>query len=110
MIGSHAEPDKVAEVARLATAIADRILAQNAAGTTIPPEQFTMLVRAARMLLDNGVAWPPAVEHVLMEVARRIEQAEAVSDVAPAASEGDDAVVHLTQFLGAVKRREGAGD
>ena len=47
MTGSHAEPDKLAEVARLATAIADRILEQNEAGTTIPLEQFNMLVRAA---------------------------------------------------------------
>ncbi|MCJ2144205.1 hypothetical protein [Methylobacterium sp. E-066] len=106
MTGSHAEPDKIAEVARLATAIADRILEQHSAGATIPPEQFTMLVRAARMLLDNGAPWPTSVEHLLMEVARRIEQAEADPGVAPAASVGDDAVVHLTQFLGAVKRRE----
>ncbi|AYO84190.1 hypothetical protein WYO_2925 [Methylobacterium sp. GXF4] len=104
MTGSHAEPDKVAEVARLATAIADRILEQNAAGTTIPPEQFTMLVRAARMLLDNGAPWPASVDQVVMEVAKRIEQDEARPDHGPAASEGDDAVTHLTRFLGAVKR------
>ncbi|MCJ2095783.1 hypothetical protein MKK67_25265 [Methylobacterium sp. J-072] len=94
----------MAEVARLATAIADRILEQNAAGTTIPPEQFTMLVRAARMLLDNGAPWPPSVEIVLMEVARRIGQAEAAPDVGPAATEGDDVVGHLTQALNAMRR------
>ncbi|MCJ2056816.1 hypothetical protein MKL09_09645 [Methylobacterium sp. J-048] len=100
----------MAEVARLATAIADRILEQNAAGITIPPEQFTMLVRAARMLLDNGAPWPPSVEQVLMEVARHIEQAGTAPDVASVASTGDDAVAHLTQFLGAVKRREELGN
>jgi len=34
----------VAEASRRATAIADRILEQNAAGRTIPPEQLPMLV------------------------------------------------------------------
>ena len=94
----------MAEVARLATAIADRILEQNAAGTTIPPEQFTMLVRAARMLLDNGAPWPPSVELVLMEVAQRIEQAEAAPDVGSAATQGDDVVGHLTQAVDAMRR------
>ncbi|WP_144760748.1 hypothetical protein [Methylobacterium dankookense] len=70
----------MAEVAGLASAIADHILAQNAAGTRIPPEQFTMLVRAARMLLDNGVLWPPNVEHLIMEVAERVGQAKAASE------------------------------
>lgn len=73
MTDTSAPPDKMAEVAGLAAAIADHILAQNAAGTRIPPEQFTMLVRAARMLLDNGVPWPPNVEHLIMEVAKRVE-------------------------------------
>ncbi|MCJ2090021.1 hypothetical protein MKK88_29125 [Methylobacterium sp. E-005] len=93
----------MAEVAGLAAAIADRILDQHAAGTSIPPEQFRMLVRAARMLLDHGVPWPPSVEHVVMEVARRLEGAEA-----PATEElpprSHDVVVHLTQALSAFKR------
>ncbi|MCJ2142302.1 hypothetical protein [Methylobacterium sp. E-066] len=74
--------DKLAEVAGLATALADRILEQHAAGATIPPNQFHMLVNATRMLQDHGVAWPAAVDRVLTEVARR---AEAISD-------GDDRV------------------
>ncbi|GJD57456.1 hypothetical protein MTDSW087_00925 [Methylobacterium dankookense] len=39
-----------------------------------------MLVRAARMLLDNGVLWPPNVEHLIMEVAERVGQAKAASE------------------------------
>jgi hypothetical protein len=97
------EPDKMAEVAGLAAAIADRILDQHEAGASIPPEQFRMLVRAARMLLDNGVPWPPSVEHVVMEVARRLQDFEAPA-TATAPSEGDDVVVQLTRSLGAVKR------
>ncbi|GJE12628.1 hypothetical protein [Methylobacterium longum] len=96
--------NKMFEVAGLAAAIADRILEQHAAATPIPPEQFRMLVRAARMLLDNGVPWPPSVEHVVMEVARRVEEAKAVSAGAAGASQGHDVVVNLTQALGAMKR------
>ena len=59
------------------------------------------------MLQDNGAPWPPSVEQVLMEVAKRIEETEAEPEVASAPSEGDEAVVHLSQFLGAVKRRVG---
>ncbi len=75
MTDASGQPDRMAEVARLAAMIADRILQQNAAGEHIPPEQFVMLVRAARALLDNDVPWPPTVEYVIMEVAKRVEQA-----------------------------------
>jgi hypothetical protein len=83
-------PNKMAEVAGLAAAIADRILDQHEAGTSIPPEQFRMLVRAARMLLDNDVPWPPSVAYLVMEVARRVEEAKPPS-------KGDDIGVHLEQ-------------
>lgn len=96
------QPSKMAEVAGLAAAIADRILEQHEAGISVPPEQFTMLVRAARMLLGNGVPWPPSVEHVVMEVAKRVEEAKTAS--ARYGSEGDDVVANLTRTLSAMKR------
>jgi hypothetical protein len=102
--GSHDEPDKLADVARLATAVAERILEQNEAGTTIPPEQFIMLVRAAKMLHDNNAPWPPSVEHVLMEVAKRVESALADPNVGPATTEGDDVVGYLMQVLHVMRR------
>lgn len=89
-------PDKMAEVAGLAAAIADHILAQHEAGLTIPPDQFRMLVSAARMLLDNGVSWPPSVTYLVMEVARRVEEAEPPP-------KGDEVVAHLTRALNAAK-------
>lgn len=89
-------PNKMAEVAGLAAAIADHILGQHEAGTTIPPEQFRMLVSAARMLLDNGVAWPPSVTYLIMEVARRVEEAEPPP-------KGDQVVAQLTQALDAAR-------
>ncbi|WP_244507529.1 hypothetical protein [Methylobacterium phyllostachyos] len=94
----------MAEVAGLAAAIADRILEQHEAGTSIPPEQFRMLVRAARMLLDNDVPWPPSVEHVVMEVARRLQDVEGPSAQPAPGPKGDDVVVGLTRAFGASKR------
>jgi hypothetical protein len=98
------QPDKMAEVAGLASAIADRILEQNNAGTSIPPEQFRMLVRAARMLLDNDVPWPPSVEHIIMEVAKRVEEAKAAFPSPFVGTKGDDVVVRLTQAISAKTR------
>jgi hypothetical protein len=110
MTGDAGQPDGAAEVSGLAAEIADRILEQHAAGIAIPPEQFVTLVTAARMLLSNGVPWPPSVEQVVMEVAKRAEEAKAASAGTDARSEGDDVVMHLTQFLGAVKRHEGGSE
>jgi hypothetical protein len=94
----------MAEIAGLATSLADRILEQHEAGIPISAELFRMLVRAARMLLDSGVTWPPSVEHVIMEVAKRVEEAKAASANPQAGSRGDDVMVHLTQGLKAAKR------
>lgn len=68
---------KMTEIAGLASEIADRILEQHEAGISIPPVQFRMFVSAARMLLDNGLPWPPSVEHLVLEVERRVEEIEA---------------------------------
>ena len=77
MNGPGDQPDRMVEVSGLAAAIADRILEQHDAGTSIPPEHFYMLVKAAQMLEDNAVPWPPSVERVVTEVAKRVEVGEA---------------------------------
>ncbi len=78
MTTSGEQPKQMAEIAGLAASLAERIIEKHKAGTTIPPELFRMLVQAARILLDNGVPWPPAVEFLIMEVGRRV--AAAVAD------------------------------
>jgi hypothetical protein len=110
MSDADGPPGKLAEVAGLAAAIADHILEQHAAGTTIPPKQFHMLVTATRMLQDNGVPWPPSVELVLTEVARRFEQAQAAPEGTTAAPEGEEIVFHLTRSPDAVKPPEGSAE
>ena len=82
MTNVSGQPDRMAELAKLAAMMADRILHLNAAGTPIQPEQFVILVRAARALLDNDVPWPPSVEYLITEVAERVEQTKAADPVA----------------------------
>ncbi|MDQ0449197.1 hypothetical protein [Methylobacterium aerolatum] len=83
------------EIAGLASSLADRILEKHAAGTTIPPDLFRMLVRAARVLHDGGIPWPPSVDFLIMEVGRRVEEAEA---------QGGDINAHLAQVLDRAKQ------
>lgn len=104
MTDAHVPPNKLAEVAGLATALADRILDQHVAGTSIQPSQFHMLVRATQMLQDNDVPWPPSVEIVFMEIAQRVEQAEVHPESAGVRPNGDDVVVQMSRFVGDVKR------
>lgn len=96
--------NKMAEVAGLAAGIADRILQQHEAGTSIPPEHFRMLVQAARMLLDNGVQWPLSVAYLVTEVERRIEEAEAAASDASTGRKGDNVVELLAKGLSKKKR------
>lgn len=51
-----------------------------------------MFVRAAQMLLDNELPWPPAVERLVLESAKRIEGIEPASQ--------DSNVVHLIRPRG----------
>ncbi|MCJ2049328.1 hypothetical protein [Methylobacterium sp. J-070] len=96
--------DKLAAVAGLAAATADRIREQHEAGTLISDEQFRLLVRATLILVNNDVLWPPSVEHRVQEIAMRNEQAEAKPNAAPALLQNGDVALYLTPYLGALKR------
>jgi hypothetical protein len=62
----------MAEIAGLAASMAALIVEKQVEGKPITPELFRHLVRAAQILLDNGVPWPPSVELVVSEVGRRV--------------------------------------
>ena len=66
---------KMPEVLRLATALAEQMLASQIMGRAISGDQFTALVSAARLLQDNDVPWPPLVQEVVHELAERLEAA-----------------------------------
>lgn len=102
--GAEGQSDKLGEVARLATLIADRILEAQITGHEIPPEQFTALVDAARLLEEQGVPWPPLVEEVLYEAGKRFSEAEAVPETVDPEHEDKGALAGLTRFLSGFRR------
>ncbi|MCJ2059791.1 hypothetical protein MKL09_25075 [Methylobacterium sp. J-048] len=72
--------DKMPEVLRLATALAEQMLASQIMGRSISGAQFTALVSAARLLQDNDVPWPPLVQEVVHELAERMHAAGSEPD------------------------------
>ncbi|WP_455989303.1 hypothetical protein [Methylorubrum extorquens] len=61
MTDAGAQSDKLGEVARLASLMADRILEAQIMERPIPQEQLNALVNAAWLLQDHDVPWPPLV-------------------------------------------------
>jgi hypothetical protein len=99
-----ASPEKVAEVVRLATALADQILDAQIMKREVPPAQIISLRQAARFLQDHDLPRPPLMVQVLHEFA--VEREAGV----PKTDEGDGVVAGLTRFLGAFRREKGLAD
>ena len=68
--GAGASNARIAEVQRLATALAARVRYAQLVQRPIFEEQVNALVGAARLLDEERVPWPPMVEEVLMELAK----------------------------------------
>ncbi|WCS24605.1 hypothetical protein LOK46_26325 [Methylobacterium sp. NMS14P] len=71
--GSGAPSAKIAEVQRLATALAARVRYAQLVGRPVYEAQIAALVGAARLMDEERAPWPPMVEEVLTELARTIE-------------------------------------
>lgn len=63
-----ASPERLSEVLRLATALADRALDAQITGRPISADQAVALAKAARLLQDHGVEWPPLLTQVLHDL------------------------------------------
>ncbi|MGH1571359.1 hypothetical protein ACRAWG_12505 [Methylobacterium sp. P31] len=74
--GSSAPNAKMAEVQRLATALAARVRYAQLVGRPIYEAQIAALVSAARLMDEENAPWPPMVEEVLTELAKSIEGAD----------------------------------
>jgi hypothetical protein len=61
----------LSEVLRLTTALADRILAELAAGQTIARDRSEALANAVNELRRQGVTLPPSLEQTIQEISRR---------------------------------------
>ncbi|MDP4005992.1 hypothetical protein [Methylobacterium sp. NEAU K] len=81
--GTHAPNARLAEVQRLATALAARVRYAQLVRRPIYEDQISALVRAARLMDEEKVPWPPMVEEVLMELAKSIEATPAAEAGAP---------------------------
>ncbi|TXM91536.1 hypothetical protein FV222_24280 [Methylobacterium sp. WL103] len=58
-------PERLFEVLRLATALADRALDAQIAGRPVPADQASALAKVAGLLQDYGVEWPPLLTQAL---------------------------------------------
>ncbi|TXN61486.1 hypothetical protein [Methylobacterium sp. WL6] len=62
-------PERLSEVLRLATTLADRVLDAQIAGRPVPADQAGALAKAAGLLHDYGVDWPPLLTQALYGLA-----------------------------------------
>jgi hypothetical protein len=81
MSASEPPSEGLAEVVRLSTSLAYRVLNTQLIGSPVPPDQAQALVNAAKLMHDNGVDWPPGV----VEALRRL-----VETLPPATPEADE--------------------
>lgn len=71
--GTGAPNAKIAEVQRLATALAARVRYAQLVGRPVYEEQIAALVSAARLMDEANAPWPPMVEEVLTELAKSLD-------------------------------------
>ncbi len=67
------EAERLAEVLRLCTLLAERVLDAQIMARPVPADQMAALAKAARLLQDLGVEWPSLLAHVMHESVDRTE-------------------------------------
>ncbi len=94
-------PEQLSEVLRLCTVLSDRALDAKIMGREMPADQMTALAKAARLLQDHGVEWPPLLTQVLHEAADRADH-QASETRAQAELPADIDAQGLTRFFAAL--------
>ena len=79
MTDERASPERLSEVLRLCTTLADRAFDAQMMGQTVPADHAVALAKAAHLLQDHGVEWPPMLTHVMHELAVTNDRAGAKS-------------------------------
>ena len=69
MTAEPVSPEQLSEVLRLCAVLSDRALDALITDGAVPEDQAVALAKAARLLLDHGVEWPPLLTHVMHELA-----------------------------------------
>jgi hypothetical protein len=73
MSDDDAQPRDLDEVLRLATALAEQMLASEIPTHSMSPARLTALISAAQFLHENDVPWPTAVQEALDKIRERME-------------------------------------
>jgi hypothetical protein len=94
-------PERLSEVLRLCTVLADRALDAKIMGREMPADQTVALAKAARLLQDHGVEWPPLLTQVLHELAERLGE----PDPEPGPPAGID-LQNLTRFFTGFRKKD----
>lgn len=103
MTAELASPERLSEVLRLCTVLSDRALDALITGGAVPAEQTVALAKAARLLQDHGVEWPPLLTHVMHELADK----DGRSGPEPAAEPSDGVDLQgLTRFFAGFRTKE----
>ncbi|WP_456684895.1 hypothetical protein [Bradyrhizobium sp. P5_C11_2] len=74
---------RLSEVLRLCTLLADRALDAQIMGRPNPTYQVVALAKAARLLQDHEVEWPPLLTQVLHELLGKGSEPEPTPEVEP---------------------------
>lgn len=103
-----ASAGRLSEVLRLCSLLADSALDAQIMGRAVPANQAVALAKAARLLQDHGVDWPPLLTQVLHELAEKTGQ----STVAEIQSQVQRTLPYvdmhaLTRFFAGFRRTDG---
>jgi hypothetical protein len=94
----------LSEVLRLCTLLADRALDAQIMGQPVPVEQAAALAKAARLLQDQGVEWPPLLTQALHELAG--QNGKGITET-PASGALPDVDLHgLTRFFAGFRNKD----
>src|ERR1700712_2348180 len=100
--------ERLPEALRLCTVLADRALDAQIMGRPVPVEQAAALAKAARLLQDHGVEWPPLLTQALYELASQEGQGITNSEAeTPASGALPDVDLHgLTRFFAGFRNKD----
>ena len=95
-------PERLSEVLRLATALADRALDAQIAGRPVPADQADALTKVAGLLRDHGVEWPPLLAQAMYDL---VPDADAAAvEPEPAISLPNADLDGLTRFFAGFRK------
>lgn len=80
MSDDDAQPRDLDEVLRLATALAEQMLASEISARSFTPARLTALIGAAQFLHENDVPWPAAVQAILDKIRERVDATKSGSN------------------------------